>query len=195
MKLNIGGQKGKNQLPSGWKIIDTRKGADVCMDISEETLPFSNNSIGAIYTSHTLEHIFPDKLLFVLSECNRVLKEKGIMRVVVPNIDIAIKAYVSENISFLKDTRNPQKMNFLPSMPIYFLSSWFFSYREGNPRIMNGHLNVFNKQSLFYYLSQSGFVNIVRRKHNKCSRVFKGCDFGRYKNCSLYVECQKTGKK
>lgn len=191
MKLNIGGQKGVDRFPKGWTIVDVRSGADVKVDIAKSKLPFGDNSINAIYTSHTLEHIFPDRLPFVLSEFYRVLKPGMPVRVVVPNIDIAIREYSKKNYSFLKDKRNPTKLGCLPSLPIYFLSSWFFTYREGNPRIMNGHLNVFNKQAMRFYLNSVGFREISRKKYSKGSRVFRQCDFDRYKDCSLYMEAIK----
>lgn len=191
MKINIGGQKGRDRFPSGWTIVDMRDHADVVMDISKSKLPFDDNSVDAIYTSHTFEHIFPDRLPFVLSECRRVLKKNGVIRIVVPDIDIALKAYASRDMGVLKDSRNPRKLDCLPALPIYFLSSWFFTYRAGEPRIFDGHLNVFNKQALSHFLSQSGFTRISRKRYNKCSGVFKGCDFERYKDCSLYMEARK----
>lgn len=192
MKINIGGQKGKDKFPFGWSVVDCRSGADFKIDLNSESFPINNNAVEAIYTSHTLEHIFPDKIEHVLNECHRVLNVGGLIRIVVPDIDIAIKSYVKKRFDFLKSKKNPNKMDFLPSLPIYYLSSWFFSYKmEKQERVFQGHLNVFNKESIKYHLLKSGFRNIANRKYGDCSPIFRGCDFERYKKCSLYVEAVK----
>lgn len=190
--LNIGGEKGKTKGPyKKWVTVDIRETADVVIDIMESLLPFSDKTVDAIYSSHTLEHIFPDKLDFVLSECYRVLKPNAPIRIVVPDIDKAITAYVNKDNSFLNAKGNPGKMGWLPNFPLCFLSSWFFTYKidkNKHQRIVGGHVNVFNKELLTYYLDQAKFKNIVQKKYKDCNSVFKNCDFDRYKNCSLYME-------
>ena len=122
MKLNIGGSKGGDVFTDqtkDWVIVDVRKEhADVICNVSEEKLPFQDNSVEAVYTSHTLEHIYPHRLPFVLSEFHRVLLKNSSIRIVVPNIDKAIKSYVKGKNDFLKDKRNPSKPDYLPNLPL-----------------------------------------------------------------------------
>ncbi len=196
MKLNIGGSKGYDTFirqACNWTIIDVRKQADVVCDISQEKLPFEDNSIKAIYTSHTLEHIYPHRLPFVISEFYRVLKPSCRVRIVVPNIDKAIKAYMRKKFSFLKDKRNPSKPDYLPNLPICHLMSWFFTYRTDTSTedIGMGHVMVFNFQLLRYFLEKAGFRDIIKSSFNSGDKIFHLCDFERYKNCSLYVEACK----
>jgi hypothetical protein len=116
------------------------------------------------------------------------------LRIVVPDIDIAIKAYYEKDFDFLKRKDNPSKMKFLQDKPICYLSSWFFTYRDDkkkNQRLIGGHVSVFNFDLIKYYLKNADFKNITKRKYDQCDPVFKGCDSSRYKNCSLYVECEK----
>lgn len=199
MKLNIGGQKGRQTLDrqnaSGWTILDVRDGADIKHNIMEEPMPLSDGSVDAIYTSHTFEHIFPDCLDFVLGECLRVLKPSGKIRIVVPNIDLAIKAYVKKDHKYLRDGNNPTKPSFYPDHPLYYLMSWFITYskdKDLNRRLVGGHVNVFNPRTLKDWLSRAGFANMDEKKFNDCSRDFRGCDFPRYKNCSVYMEAEKA---
>jgi len=157
-------------------------------------LPFKDNSIDAIYTSHTLEHIFPDRLPFVLSECRRVLKSGSPMRIVVPDIEKAIQAYIKGNYKYLKDKRNPRKMKWLPDHPLCCLSSWFFTYKMSdnlNDRMIGGHVGVFNFDLMKQYLKKSAFNNIRKLSFGKGHGLFKKCDFPRYKDCSIYVEATK----
>lgn len=191
MKINIGGQKGIDNFPKGWTTVDMRDGADIRLNLIDSPLPFQDNEIESIYTSHTLEHIFPDRIYFVLKECRRVLKQSGIMRIVVPDIDVAIKLYINQEKK-IKNKDNPTKMKFLPDFPIYYLSSWFFSYSiKENERVFTGHVNVFTKETMEFHLRKVGFSNIHFKKYNKCSKDFIGCDFERYKESSIYVECCK----
>jgi SAM-dependent methyltransferase len=53
-----------------------------------------NDSLEAIYSSHFIEHIPKDKLDFILSECFRILKPGGIMRIVVPDFENIVREYI-----------------------------------------------------------------------------------------------------
>lgn len=56
------------------------------IDISQKPLPFDDDYFDTILFSETIEHIQPNKLDFVLSEINRVLKKKGILIITTPNL-------------------------------------------------------------------------------------------------------------
>ena len=194
MKVNIGGQKARKRGPfQNWTIVDMMDGAEVQIDVMKSPLPFADSSVDAIYTSHTLEHIFPDRLGLVLKECRRVLKPKCQIRIVVPDIDKAIRAYVDKDLSFLRDKRNPHKMPWLPDDPLCFLSSWFFTYKigEGFQRGSGGHVMSFSTSLLEHYLIESGFKDVRISAYEEGSEVFSGCDFLRYKDCSIYMEASK----
>ena len=49
-------------------------------------LPFSDESLGAVYGSHLLEHLYLDEAAMMLRECFRVLAAGGILRLVVPDL-------------------------------------------------------------------------------------------------------------
>jgi prepilin-type processing-associated H-X9-DG protein len=66
---------------------------DMWLDL-RNGLPFKSDSVEFVYAFHTVEHLCPDELEGVLSECRRVLKTGGGMRVVVPNLRTSIQAYV-----------------------------------------------------------------------------------------------------
>lgn len=57
-------------------------------------LPFENNSIDIIYSSHFLEHLSQKQADFVLMECERVLKKNGILRLVVPDLENICQEYL-----------------------------------------------------------------------------------------------------
>ncbi|MBK2110243.1 class I SAM-dependent methyltransferase [Francisella tularensis] len=57
-------------------------------------LPFKTNYIDVIYSSHFLEHLNQDQADFVLKESFRVLKENGIIRLVVPDLENVCQEYL-----------------------------------------------------------------------------------------------------
>ena len=72
-----------------------------------EKLPFQDNTISYIYCSHFLEHIPRNKVLSFLGECARILKQDGILRLVVPDLENICKEYIriidNEPYSFKRD--------------------------------------------------------------------------------------------
>ncbi len=56
-------------------------------------LPFPDDAVGAIYSSHTLEHLHVDAAERVLAECHRVLVPGGVLRIAVPNLDATVSVY------------------------------------------------------------------------------------------------------
>jgi predicted SAM-dependent methyltransferase len=192
IKLNLGGFKGKEHFPAGWSMVDSADAADVNVDLAEQPLPFEDNSVDAVYTSHTLEHILPDALPFCLSEVRRVLKPKCKLRICVPDIDIAIRSYVKGDMKFLRDRLSPTKMDFLPDFPICYLHSWFYSYKiKHGQRRHNGHKMAFTRPLLKWYVERAGFRDISFKSFNDCDPVFVKCDFPRYKDYSIYMEASK----
>ena len=62
---------------------DPRVRSDIVRNI-ERGLPFSDNTCEEILTEHTLEHISPDNIHFVMAEFWRVLVPGGRVKVIVP---------------------------------------------------------------------------------------------------------------
>lgn len=67
-KLEIGG--GVFPRGDGWINLDKIESADVIHDLNVIPWPFDDDSIGAIYTSHCIEHVH-DPVPF-LNECARI---------------------------------------------------------------------------------------------------------------------------
>ena len=88
IKLDLGaGIKGKN----GFTTVALEK-ADLCWDL-RRGIPLDDKSVDYIYSSHLLEHIPFKELLIFLNECKRVLKDKGVFSVCVPNFRFYVDAY------------------------------------------------------------------------------------------------------
>jgi len=70
--------------PKNIKILDVRKG-----------LPYPDNSIVAIFSSHMLEHMTYQEASFVIKECYRCLVHGGVIRIIVPDLYQIAKRYIS----------------------------------------------------------------------------------------------------
>jgi len=119
IKLNLGCG---SQVPDGWINVDYALGARFMkipffsifnrkvklfdLDWNEKIFlhdlnkkfPWANSSISAIYSSHTLEHFSKKDGLRFLTECHRVLRQNGIIRIVVPDLRHDITEYIKGQI-------------------------------------------------------------------------------------------------
>jgi len=195
MKINIGGAKNAQHINTkDWSILDLSKydgnsqEVDTIVDLNKDKIPHESNTVDAIYTSHTLEHILPHRQSIVFQEMYRILKPKGFIRIVVPDIDFAIDKY-TKGIK-LDKAEMPTKLECLPNFNICYLSGWFYTYRYPET-LLGGHVMAYNRELLYWYLNKYNFKNIEYKSFNKCNEIFKGCDYVRYKDYSLYIEANK----
>lgn len=72
-----------NALPNNILVHNLAKG-----------IPFESESVDVVYHSHMLEHLDRDIAEKFLREAKRVLKPKGIHRIVVPDLETGAKAYI-----------------------------------------------------------------------------------------------------
>jgi predicted SAM-dependent methyltransferase len=59
-------------------------------------IPFPSDYFDVVYCSHVLEHFTKAQGEFFLEECFRVLKNNGILRVVVPDLEQIVKSYINQ---------------------------------------------------------------------------------------------------
>jgi predicted SAM-dependent methyltransferase len=177
MKLNIGGQQSISRFPEGWTCVDKLKGADVLLDVTQRHLPFENESVNAIYCSHVLEHIWPWYHNFVLSEFYRVLKTSGVVRIVVPDMNIAIMRYLQANKS--------------AKALVEYMRWWFDPTQDGQGQLYLNHVCGFNTDLLIELLKEAGFTDITEKAYNIYSGVFDGCDNPDHAGTSLFLEAHK----
>ena len=71
-------------------------------------LPYADNEVALIYCSHTLEHLEADSAQKFLSECKRVLRVGGVMRVALPNTtnDFKMSAIINSQKNIAADIKN-----------------------------------------------------------------------------------------
>ncbi|MEO8235944.1 MAG: methyltransferase domain-containing protein [Flavobacterium sp.] len=57
-------------------------------------IPFEDNSFDLVYHSHVLEHFSKEDGETLISECFRVLKPNGVLRIAIPDLEIIAKKYL-----------------------------------------------------------------------------------------------------
>ncbi len=78
-----------------WVNIDLNSSEpDVISSDLTKGLPFKSNSIDVCYSSHVLEHLSKSEALSFLKEQKRILKPNGIIRIVVPNLEVICTNYL-----------------------------------------------------------------------------------------------------
>jgi predicted SAM-dependent methyltransferase len=73
----------EDRWPKRLKVHDIRKG-----------LPYKENSLLYVYSSHCFEHLYLDQAMKLLRECFRVLKPGGILRLAVPDLESYCRQYM-----------------------------------------------------------------------------------------------------
>lgn len=188
MNLDIGGQKHRRDMGGSWKVLDSRPEADFVHLLGSGPLPFKDGQVDNIYSSHTLEHVEPRLLGSVLSQFHRVLRAGGTCRVVVPNCAYAVKLYL-KNPGKLSDKRFCSKPKFMPNTPMAYLTSWFHTDKDGRG---TGHKIGFDDDLLVAFFREAGFSKFSKMSFNHCSDQFRGKDYERYAEFSLYYEFIRT---
>lgn len=87
--------------PFGWvnSDIEVGTGIDVVADI-RQGLPFPDNHFDYIVSIHVLPELAYRELDPALKELLRVLKPGGVLRLSLPDLDLAIQAYRSKDVDY-----------------------------------------------------------------------------------------------
>jgi SAM-dependent methyltransferase len=74
---------------------DHMHAGDDMVRLDARKLPYADNSVEAIYSSHTLQHLYLGEAERVLSECARVLRPGGILRLALPDVEYLARQLLS----------------------------------------------------------------------------------------------------
>jgi SAM-dependent methyltransferase len=81
---------------------------DISFDLmSGDPLPIDDNSAEIIYSSHCIEHIRNENLLHFAQEARRSLKDGGILRLVTPDSELVLDAYLRGDRAFFQRHHGP----------------------------------------------------------------------------------------
>jgi len=165
----------KMKWPPGTMWHDIRKG-----------LPFKDNTVDFIYASHFFEHVREQEAEKILLECYRVLKSKGLVRIVVPDLEFLAKKYVKGDTDFFAKLKPGRDLTGA------FLDTLAFYPTKLSRRVLPGqyHYWMYDFKSLSRMLKKCRFKN-VRKKMLKKSKIPEISAFEVAVEYNLYVEAQK----
>lgn len=220
-RINIGGG---NWYSPGWENIDyfaSHPFADYRIDLrSMQPLPMKDQCAELIYSSHCFEHISDDEALYTLTECRRILKPGGLIRIAVPDMDKAFDAYNRGDRGFFEeggvacvgDTIEEQLVNFFssyaagggPDVSASLVKAklnelggddfckWCVSQLDESQHL--SHVNAYDFRKLSSFLELSGFDRIERSEFRQSSiSALKKRGFDNRPIVTLYVEAKKPG--
>jgi hypothetical protein len=153
-----------------WNLRKVRK---IWMQDYRYGLNCPNNYWDGVYTEHTLEHLYPNEVLFLLKEIFRTLKKGKRLRISVPDLEQFVRYYNG------RDNEEFKKLWGSGAESIWSLTqNW-------------GHHSVWDFDLLSSFLVKSGFKKIKRvgYKTGTDKRIVK--DEESRSLGSLYVEAQK----
>jgi predicted SAM-dependent methyltransferase len=141
-----------------------------------------------IFTEHTLEHLNYVEVTRILGECQRILKPRGIIRVVVPDLSIFVEHYVSKNESWFREWErevlHPRGRSMISRMEaLSFVTQEY------------GHRSAWDFETMETFLIRAGFTEIQKcafREGND-PPLLQDKDTLDRKMLSLYVEARKPG--
>lgn len=135
-------------------------------------LPFRENTFSAIYGSHVLEHLYLNDAQRVLSECKRILKRGGVLRLVVPDLHFMVLDYLkkkngnhmtlSEKAS-AADHLNERLRFRSPSPPEGNFLFKFYAISKD----FHSHKWMYDSESLARYVELAGFQNVLEKEFLK----------------------------
>jgi len=186
--VNVGA--GKNGR-TGWINIDVLRVPGInCVFDCRKRLPFPDGSARAIFCEHFLEHLdYAEDLPRFLSECRRVLRKRGVLRIVVPDGEAYLRGYCRtgwEDFVHLRllsrDKRDPYfGCRYETKMEVINMV-----FRQGGE-----HKYCYDYDTLSYLLRRYGFVGVYKQKFGKSLMPELCIDASGRASESLYVEAVK----
>lgn len=149
--LDIGG--GYRSGTNGWLTVDMSNECDIYWDL-RLGMPFPDNSVAKIYSSHLFEHLTYAEAQGLLDECLRVLKPGGSFSIVVPNAQMYIEWYTGARevpadafgwLPAYNQTTGIDALNYV-------------AYMAGE------HKYMFDQENLLHILRAKGFENVAKRE-------------------------------
>jgi len=178
-------------------------------------IPFDDNTYDVVYHSHFLEHLDRQAAFSCLRECYRVLKPGGILRVVVPDLELLVQWY-RESLGELDrgnldaESRHERAIHDLFDQMVRTVSSGTAEQKPWVRRIERlirgnaattgeNHRWMYDRHSLGRLLTQIGFTAVHEQRATTSAiagweNCFLDYDPGgkAYKPESLYLEAVKA---
>jgi len=147
-------------------------------------LPFADGSVAGVRAEHFLEHLEPrEELPAFLKACLRVLKNGGILRIIVPDTERYLLAYCRSDLSGFSELAVP--MPFPADLPtrmdvVNHVFHQFYEHRWG-----------YDFETLANRLHACGFSRVERTGYQRSLDALLAQDCENHAPYSLYVDAIK----
>lgn len=131
-------------------------------------VPFDDDTVDVIYSSHALEHIFFEEAQILLQDAYRALKRGGLIRIAVPDLEHAVRLYQAGS--------KEQALEF------------FFS--RNRIGYLNHHHYMYDFELLKNLLEKVGFVEVERSRFRE-GRMKDAVVLDNRPGETLFVEARK----
>jgi len=171
LEVGAGEKPGKGE----WITIDVTKSCDLYWDL-RKGIPFPNETVQKIYSSHFFEHLSFEEIQRFLDECRRALIPNGKFLICVPNARIYIDAY--------SEGRSLDPATYFGYTPAYNHTTRI-DYVNYTAYMKGAHKYMFDEENILFILRAKGFRNVRLRDFDP------DLDLQARKFESIYAEAEK----
>lgn len=130
-----------------------------------------------VFSEHTIEHLYPEQVEYLLRELYRVMKDEAVLRITVPDLEKYVSYYREDINGELQNEFNKR-------------------YKTGCEAIRNltqnyFHLSVWNYEEIAKCLSSVGFKNVEKMEYGESKMPELLLDRSERTWETLYVEAVK----
>jgi len=146
-------------------------------------LPFKDDYFDAIYISHFIEHLTNNQSLFVLRESMRVLRQGGIIRIVVPDLENICREYLNILGKVRESSNFDEKYNWIT---VELLDQMVRNYPGGIMGEISNEIKKSKNMNLAEYILQRTGDDLLNT--NDSGKEYKEkLTFDKLKNILLYI--------
>jgi predicted SAM-dependent methyltransferase len=149
VELGAGNKAGKDN----WITVDVTGNCDLFWDL-RKGLPFPDQTVSRIYSSHFFEHLSFKEIQQFLKECRRVLIPGGHFSICVPNARVFLEAYFQGNESRRDLLQYEPACNHTTAM----------DYVNYIAYMADEHKYMFDDENLLFILKAANFRNVRSRQ-------------------------------
>jgi predicted SAM-dependent methyltransferase len=152
-KLHIGAS---SRLLEGWLNTDIAPSPGIMRMDATKPFPFDSSSFDYVFAEHMIEHVSSEGAMAMLTECHRILRPGGVLRIVTPDLEKLAGLYKAESAH--------------PYLA-YFCETFL---AESDPKTVGsllnaqfrmwGHQFLYDETLLTHALRSAGFNDISRTK-------------------------------
>lgn len=185
IKLNLGSFT--DMFYYGWKNIDIinlnefakKQSYEFTQQDIRKNIPYKDNEVDIIFSSHLIEHITREEGKKLLKECYRVLKKGGIIRFSTPDTQFITEKYIKGNIWEYKYINTGVEQATDDAEAYYNL-------------LLAGHKTIYDEKSLKKLFETIGFKNIKRvNPFESRSETIRKETITTHPSISLVIEAEK----